>query len=222
MAQDTGLEWVTGLKKSIWPQISGVDPDSGRDPPGLSGAYVIERERGGRVTPFRVVDFLTNVLQGCRCAPRPGYSNCIPPGCAYTGASEIPEVECNFSSQGAAGECLMRQECPDFLRGAGHRGGGVKAVEGSRSPSPGGIAAHLGSDECSGELRRCVSEANPELMGMREIPESRGGFVLHNAEGEWVTRQKCPGFPRWREAAPHRNAPLCAPRENPGNSGVGV
>jgi hypothetical protein len=71
---------------------------------------------------------------------------------------ETPESRCDFSSQGADLEWVMRLECPEFGRGGGRRESGVKAVEDDRTPSPGGHAERRGTDERSWKLRRGVSE----------------------------------------------------------------
>ena len=74
------------------------------------------------------------------------------------GSSELPESAGDFVLHDADDQWVMRQECPEFRGSGGGRGDGVKAVEGSRTPSPGGTTARLGSDEPPRRLRRGVSE----------------------------------------------------------------
>ena len=118
----------------------------------------------------------------------------------------IPESRCDFGLHGADGEGVMRQECPEFGESGGGREGGVKAVEDNRSPSPGGIAEGLGVNEHRWGVRRWLNEGGKqralqqrtEVRGQRSetIPESRGDFVLHEADGEGVMPRECPEFRR--------------------------
>ena len=107
---------------------------------------------------------------------------------------EIPESGWGFESQDVGGELVMRRKCPEFGRDGDGRKGGVKAVEGYRSPCPGGITQRLELYERSWGLRRKVSEADGGLMGMYEIPELGWSFESQDVGGELVMRRKCPEF----------------------------
>ena len=71
-----------------------------------------------------------------------------------------------------------------------------KAVEDNRSPSPGGTAERRETEGHPWGLRRWAIEAGVGIAGWREIPESRCGFILHEADGEWLMRKECPAFAR--------------------------
>ena len=110
------------------------------------------------------------------------------------GSSELPESMCDFVPQTAGGKSLRREDCPEFVGGDDRRGGGVKAVEDDRSPSPGGTVERPELDEHSWGFRRGLSELGDDLARVSEIPESECGFVLHDADDQWVMRQECPEF----------------------------
>jgi hypothetical protein len=102
------------------------------------------------------------------------------------------ESLCDFSWHDADGELVIRQDCPEFGGGAGGRGGGVKAVEGYRSPSPGGATERSGADAQLWGVRRGVSEADGEWVGLHKMPESRCDFSWHDADGELLMWLECP------------------------------
>jgi len=79
-----------------------------------------------------------------------------------------------------------------FVRSVAHGANGVKAVEDDRSPSPGGTTEHVGTDERLWGPRWGFSEASGGLVGMHEIAESRGDFILQDADGEMVMPHDCP------------------------------
>ena len=116
-----------------------------------------------------------------------------------SGSSEMPESRSDFVSQTAGGELVMPQDCPELEGGAGIRGGGVKAVEGYRSPSPGGTRESRRADERSWGHGRGLGEADGGLVREVRIPESGCGFVLHGVVGEILTTVHCPGFARLRK-----------------------
>ena len=82
----------------------------------------------------------------------------------------------------------MRQEYPEFRGSGGGRGGGVKAVEGSSIPSPGGTTARLGSDEHPCGLRRGVSKtaALGTDAGSDGPAGERGVLTFHPARSSVV------------------------------------
>ena len=97
----------------------------------------------------------------------------------------------------------MPQGCPEFARGGGGGGVGVKAVEGYRSPRPGGIRDGLEHDEHSWGLRRGVGMADGGLVEMRRMPVWGWGFIMQVAGGKWVMRHKCPEL--FNRAGPARS-----------------
>jgi hypothetical protein len=62
--------------------------------------------------PFRAV-ISSSSAPGVSQRATPGYSNCIPPGCAATEMSEIRESRSGFVLQDIDGEELMRPRCPE-------------------------------------------------------------------------------------------------------------
>jgi len=84
-------------------------------------------------------------------------------------------------------------EIADWLGvvGVGSRGG-VKAVEGNRSPNPGGTTERHGVDAHPWGLRRGVCEADGGLVGMDEIQELPCDFILQDADAELFMRRECP------------------------------
>ena len=86
----------------------------------------------------------------------------------------IVESGCGFVLEDIGGEMLMPRKCPEFGAGTGGGWRGVKAVEGSRSPSPGGITARL--DEHERGLHRGVREAAGgwRLPRWRRLPNLHG------------------------------------------------
>jgi hypothetical protein len=108
------------------------------------------------------------------------------------------ELQLNTFVMGLRKPGILRTVCcvrrPGF-----YSGGGVKAVEGFRSPSPGGTTERLGEDEHLCALRRRLSEAVGGLVAMPETPESRRDFVLYHADGELVMPEECPEI--WRGKA---------------------
>ena len=125
--------------------------------------------------------------------------------CCGGATPETPECEGDFVLHGADGESITPQDCPEIEECGGGRGDGLKAVEGYRSPSPGGIADRLGADEHPWGLRRGLSEQGGGLVGLHEIPESGCEFVLHGAGGEWVTPRVCPEFSRSKHGLASEN-----------------
>ena len=107
-------------------------------------------------------------------------------------SGEIPESGCDFVLHDADGESVMTHDCPEFGGGGGSRGGGAKAVEGYRSPSPGGTPARLGENvrpwglrqipESKCQVRSCCS------LESQEIPESRRVGRAQDVEDEGITR----------------------------------
>ena len=77
----------------------------------------------------------------------------------------------DFVLQNIGGEMLTRRDCPEIGVGTEGGGRGVKAVEGNRTPSPGGITESLGEAEHSWGLRRGVDTAVGGLVGVRRMPE---------------------------------------------------
>ena len=84
----------------------------------------------------------------------------------------------------------MLRDCPEIGAGAGGGGRGVKAVEGNRSPSPGGITARL--DEHERALRRWVCPLDGGLAGMRKISKSGCDFLWQEVGDKWLMPQDCP------------------------------
>ena len=134
-------------------------------------------------------------------------------------------------------ESVMSHDCPEFGGGGGSRGGGVKAVEGYRSPSPGGTPARLREDvrpwglrqmpESKCQVRSCYS------LESQEIPESGCDFILQAADGEWLMRYDCPELRDWSSAtsgipsrSPQEKAQLDIPTDKPapqrGSTGDGA
>ena len=95
----------------------------------------------------------------------------------------------------------MPQDCPEFARGGGGRGGGVKAIpmHRERSPRPGGIRGGIKHDEHLWGLRRGVDTADGGLVGMRRRSKWGGGFVWQDAGGKSVSARDCPEF-QWGKA----------------------
>ena len=87
---------------------------------------------------------------------------------------------------------VTRRNCPEIGTGAGGGGRGVKAPEGWRSPRPGGLHGGLEHAEHPWELRRQVSEADREVVGMRKMLASGWSLLLEDIGGEMVTRRNCP------------------------------
>jgi hypothetical protein len=98
----------------------------------------------------------------------------------------------------------MAQECPEIGWGGGSRGDGVKAPEDS-----------LGPDAHPWGLLRGLSEADGELVGMRETPESRCDFILQVADGELLMLHDCPEFLRRGKDAPRSPATSGTPPLHP-------
>ena len=113
-------------------------------------------------------------------------------GQAQRVSSEILDSRCDFVLQDAGGEWVMLHDCPEFGGGGDDRRGGVKAVEGYRSPSPGGTTVGHGADAHRRGLRLRVCEADRRLGGMREIPESRYSFISQDTGGELLMSRDCP------------------------------
>jgi hypothetical protein len=109
------------------------------------------------------------------------------------GSVELPESRCDFTLHDANGEMLMRKDCTEIGGGGGRQRGRIKAVpmHRDRTPSSGGIAEGLGENERRWGVRRPLSEADGELLGMHEMPESRCDFILHDADGEMLMRKDC-------------------------------
>jgi len=78
-------------------------------------------------------------------------------------SDEIPESACDFVPQGVGGELLTPQDCPEFAGSVGTRGGGVKAAEDNRSPSPGGAVGRFGGHWHQWGLRRWAIEAGDRV-----------------------------------------------------------
>ena len=145
-----------------------------------------------------------------------------PSGRACTFKEKPLESGCGFDTQETGGEMLTRRDCPGKAppctlsawdrevvrrraeyrgqrsedRGGEGRDSGVKAVEGNRTPSPGGNTARLGRDEHPCGLHRGVDTAVGALVGMRRWSKMGWGFVLQDAGGEWVMRNNCPELRR--------------------------
>ena len=107
---------------------------------------------------------------------------------------EYSESGCGFVFQDFGDEWVMPSDCPEIGAGVGGGGRGVKAVEGNRTPCPGGITACLQNNGPLWRLWRGVSEEEGEWVGMWKSLESRGGFGWQNAAGEWVMPLDCPEF----------------------------
>ena len=101
--------------------------------------------------------------------------NLVLSGPARTLFENPSESGCGFVSYDIGGEMLTPQECPEIGRGGGGRGGGIKAVEGYRSPRPGGIRGGLEHDVYPWELRRGERTMDEGWAGMRRKAESGGG-----------------------------------------------
>ena len=86
----------------------------------------------------------------------------------------------------------MQRDCPEIGAGAGSGGRGVKAVEGNRTPSPGGITTRL--DEHERVLRRWVSPLDGGLAGMRKMSKLGCDFVSERVGGEVVMLRDFPEF----------------------------
>ena len=97
----------------------------------------------------------------------------------FVGMRKPPESG-GFVLEDIGGEMVMARDCPEFGRGAGGGGRGVKAPEGWRSPRPGGLRGGLGHDENPWGLHRSVSQVDRGVVRMRRIVESRGEFVLED------------------------------------------
>ena len=87
---------------------------------------------------------------------------------------------------------LTRRDCPEFARGGGGRRGGVKAVEGWRSPRPGGLRGGIVHNEHTWGLRRRVSEADRAAGRRRNLPESWCGFDTEDVGDEALMSRDCP------------------------------
>ncbi len=113
------------------------------------------------------------------------------------GKRRRPASGCGFVPEDIGDEMLTPQDCPEI------GGGGVKAIEGNRSPSPGGITARL--DEYDRRYRR-------------EVREAAGGWRLP----PWRRLPNLHGVLRYQEVGPSsgKNPPR-APWENSGIAGMG-
>jgi hypothetical protein len=96
----------------------------------------------------------------------------------------------------------------------------VTAVEGNRSPSPGGIREGLGANVHSWGVRRGLDESGGHLAERTQLPESRGDFVLQGAGGEMLMSHECPEI--WRGKAENGKQKVEIGGRNPGNSGSWV
>ena len=99
---------------------------------------------------------------------------------------------------------------------AGKKAGGGRSEMPGEAPARGkteyGMRKTGGNDQSSvisdraaaGESMALATDAGSagvrsELPGSSEMPDSRRGFILYDADGEWLMRQKCPeiGGGRW-------------------------
>ena len=78
---------------------------------------------------------------------------------------KTPESCGDFVPQVTDAEWALRLECPEFAGSVGTRGGGVKAVEDNRSPSPGGTAERRETQGQLWGLRRWAIEAGGGMAG---------------------------------------------------------
>jgi hypothetical protein len=84
-----------------------------------------------------------------------------------------PESGWGFDLQGADGEVLIRQECPEIGGGRGR---------GQRPADQGGASVN----------GTALSRHQWDAVGNSELPESRCNFVLQGADEEVVMRTECP------------------------------
>ena len=132
-------------------------------------------------------------------------------GFNFGGATRVekPGSGCDFVLEDVGRELVMRRECPEFGADGGGRKGGVKAVEGYRSPCPGGLGSTLGlrsgyvteggphsprqrRDWHFEGFRRGSAEGEDESASIWRTLKSPCGFVFQSTDGECVTSRNCP------------------------------
>ena len=205
------------VKTLIYPRSSRPDRDAvagngrRRRP---STDYGLSAKWSELCRPFRAVISLLG-LPGVSRGATPDYSNGIPSGWQSSGpvlrsssgtegglhphrlrrgGSELLESGCEFVSEGIRGESVMPQDCPEFARGGGGRGSGVKAVpmHRDRSPRPGGIQGGLEHDEHPWGLRRGLDTADSGLVRIRRRSKWGWGFIWQDAGYKSVRARACP------------------------------
>ena len=192
------------VKTSTYSRISRQDRDSvarsGHRQRSTATDLGLSAKRAELCHLFRVVISLL-WIPGVSRGATPGYSNGIPSGCHETGMRRIQESAREFVPQDIGGESVMPQDCPEFARGGGGRGSGVKAVPQTRdrSPRPGGIRGGIEHDEHPWGLRRGVDTADSGLVGIRRRSKWGWGFVWQDAGGKSVSVRDCPEF-QWGKA----------------------
>ena len=146
-------------------------------------------------------------------------------------SEKIPESRCEFSSEGADGELLMRLSCPELSRPGKAdvcrtdlhvkmndlAQSGVAPVWKPAIRQTWKSAVHWQGWRAPSKLTSMRRQRH--VAGDSVIPESCCGFVSHNADGEMVMPQDCPEIRRGKAesgklkieiGAPHAEMPEMA------------